>query len=74
LHEARWTEKTERSALALKSDEYRQMAEEWEARANLAPSDLRAEFRKIAAQWRQLAADTEAIARIRRRIEKLEGV
>jgi hypothetical protein len=50
------------------------MAEEWEARAKQAPPDLRAEFRTIAAQWRQLAADTETIERIRRRIEELEGV
>ena len=73
LHKARWIEKTGRSALALKSNEYRLMAEEWEARAKQAPPDLRAEFRTIAAQWRQLAADTETIERIRRRIEELEG-
>ena len=73
MHETRWIEKTERSALALRSDEYRLMAEEWEARANQAPPDLRAEFRRISAQWQQLAADTETIARIRQRIEELEG-
>ena len=49
------------------------MAEDWEARAKQAPPDLRSEFRRIAAQWRQLAADTETIATIRRRIEELEG-
>jgi len=49
------------------------MAEEWEARANQAPSDRRAEFRRIAAQWPPSAADTETIARIRQRIEELEG-
>jgi len=73
MHETRWIEKTERSALALRSEEYRLMAEEWEARANQAPSDRRAEFRRIAAQWPPSAADTETIARIRQRIEELEG-
>jgi hypothetical protein len=48
MHETRWIKKTERSALALRSDEYR-------------------------AQWQQMAADTETIARIRQRIEELEG-
>lgn len=73
MHETRWIEKTDRRALALKAGEYRLMAEEWEARAKQAPPDLRAEFRRIAAQWRQLATDTETIARLRRRIEELEG-
>ena len=73
MHETRWIEKTERSALALRSEEYRLMAEEWEARANQAPLDLRAEFRRISAQWPPSAADTETIARIRQRIEELEG-
>jgi len=49
--------------------EYRLMEEEWEARANEAPPDLRAEFRRMSAQWQQLAADTETIARIRQRIK-----
>ena len=73
MHETQWIEKTERSALALRSDAYRLMAEEWEARANHAPLDLRAEFRRIAAQWQQMVADTETIARISQRIEELEG-
>ena len=73
MHETRWIEKTERSALALRSDEYRLMAEEWEARANQAPPGLRAEFRRMSPQWQQLAADTETIARIRQRIDELEG-
>jgi hypothetical protein len=73
MHETRWIEKTERNALALKAAEYRLMAEEWDARAKQAPPDLRAEFRRISALWRQLATDTETIARIRRRIEELEG-
>jgi hypothetical protein len=73
MHETRWIEKTERSALALRSDEHRLMAEEWGARANQAPLDLRAEFRRISPHWQQLAADTETIARIRQRIEELEG-
>ena len=73
MHETRWIEKTERSALALRSDEYRLMAEEWEARANQVPLDLRAEFRRLSARWPPSAADTETIARIRQRIEELEG-
>ena len=71
MHETRWIEKTEQSALALRSDEYRLIAEECEARANQAPLDLRAEFRRISAQWQQVAADTETIARTRQRIEEL---
>ena len=74
MHETRWIEKTDRRALALKAGEYRLMAEEWEARAKRAPPDLCTEFHRISAQWRQLAADTETIARIRQRIEEREGV
>ena len=74
MHETRWIEKTGRLALALKAGEYRLMAEEWEARAKRAPPELRAEFRRMSEQWRQLAVDTETIARIRQRIEEREDL
>jgi len=40
MHGTRWIEKTERSALALRSEEYRLMAEGWGAGAKQAPPDL----------------------------------
>ena len=55
--------------MSSKSEQYRTRAEECEERAKEAPPVLRAEFLKIAAQWRELAADVDTIAGIRQRMK-----
>jgi len=52
-----------------KADDYRAKAEACEKRAKQAPPALRGEFLKMAQQWRDLAADADAIAGIRRRLK-----
>jgi hypothetical protein len=52
-----------------KADDYRAKAEECEKRAKEAPPALRGEFLRTAQQWRDLAADAEAIAGIRRQLK-----
>jgi len=51
-----------------KAEEYRIRAEECEERAKQAHPALRAEFLKIATQWRELAADANTMANIRQRM------
>ena len=48
--------------MSSKSEQYRMRAEECEERAKEALPVLRAEFLKIAAQWRELATDVNTIA------------
>jgi len=46
------------------------MADEWEVRAKQAPPHLRAEFLKIAAQWREMARDADFVSRLQEQLQQ----
>jgi len=53
-----------------KSEKFNVMADEWEVQAKQALPHLRAEFLKIAAQWREMARDADFVSRLQEQLQQ----